>query len=293
MPDFLPRKFAAAFLHRNPRDSGRKQPETRARRCRIRCRYAGLECSGRRRHQPLRGRHRGRRTRIGRLFGARAGRVDRLHQSCGHDAARRRPAHARRAGALRRPGVFDRAGNDAGARQQRRRQSGRMVPGRRHVLFPQRVGRHQGRPCGHRQLRIGGEVRLRLGRPVPRAGGNAARSYRSFPRPRGASTRTSRWAQASTRCTASSRTKWPSTTSSVPMAAFRSTTTRGASAPTWGCSTKWIAARASASPTTRPSSSISAHRPSGTVWRRESGRCLRRGVCSTPMSISASRSRRA
>ena len=91
--------------------------------------------AGRRRHQPLRGRHGGRRLGVGGLFGARAGRLDGLHQSCGHDSAYRRPAHAGRPDALRRPGVFDRAGNHASARQQCRRKSRRLVPRRRLLLF--------------------------------------------------------------------------------------------------------------------------------------------------------------
>ena len=135
----------------------------------------GLECVARGGHKSLRGRYRGRRPGVGGLFGEGAGCVDGLHQSRRHDPACRRSAHSRRPDALRRPGVFNRAGNLAGARRQFRRQPHRLVPRRRHVLRAQRVAGHQGGGRRHRQLRIGGEIRRGLGRPVPRAGRNAAR----------------------------------------------------------------------------------------------------------------------
>ena len=84
-------------------------------------------------------------------------------------------AAARRAAALRRSQVLDRPGHLAPARHRQRRQPGGLVPRRRRVLLLQRLARAQARLRHDRELRSRREVRQRLGRPLLRAGGDAAR----------------------------------------------------------------------------------------------------------------------
>ncbi len=149
-------------------------PERR-RTCRHRGRGAFRRFRTGGRPAPLRSRFRRRRTRVRRLYRARAGCVDRVHESGRHDPARRQPAHARCASPVRRPRAVARVADVAGARSRRWRQPRRLVSRRRPLLFVQRIAGPEARLRVHRQLRPRDEVRRRLGRPLLRAGGHAHR----------------------------------------------------------------------------------------------------------------------
>ena len=177
---------------------------------------------------------------------------------------------------------------------QRRWQSGRVVPRWRHVLFAQRCRRTSRSDFAvDRQLRIGGEVRLGLGRPVPCAGGNAARRV-----------------DPSVGCVAHQRESlggrepqrdvWQARKQGGRQQHHRGRRQPLARRQRVGLRRQPRAALRSGSRHTlrhhvqlAGQARISAHRRSGTAWRPESGRCSLRAGCWMPTSISASRSRRA